>query len=101
MTPRKPETLDREVNKAYFIWVKSTKEALLVGRFFVFTLGLPNGSVVKNLPASAGDTGLIPGLGRSHGDRNGYSLQCSCLENSMDGTWKAPVHGVARESDIT
>ena len=28
--------------------------------------GLPGGSVVKNLPASAGDVGSIPGLGRSH-----------------------------------
>nr|MDK8076123.1 hypothetical protein [Aerococcus urinae] len=27
---------------------------------------LPGGSVVKNLPANAGDTGLIPDLGRSH-----------------------------------
>ena len=27
---------------------------------------LPGGPVVKNLPANAGDTGLIPGLGRSH-----------------------------------
>ena len=29
-------------------------------------LGFPGGSVVKNLPANAADTGLIPGLGRSH-----------------------------------
>ena len=29
-------------------------------------MGFPGGLVVKNLPASAGDTGLIPGLGRSH-----------------------------------
>ena len=28
--------------------------------------GFPGGSVVKNLPASAGDMGSIPGLGRSH-----------------------------------
>ena len=32
--------------------------------------GFPSGSVVKDLPASAGDRGLIPGLGRSHMPRS-------------------------------
>ena len=43
--------------------------------------------MVKNLPANVGDIrdmGVIPGLGRSPGERNGYPLQYSCLENSMD-----------------
>ena len=41
-----------------------------------------------------GDTGLIPGSGRSPGEGNGYPLQDSCLENSMDrGTWQAAVMG--------
>ena len=41
------------------------------------------------------DTGLIPGLGRSPGERHGNSLQYSCLENPMDrGTWRATVHAV-------
>ena len=40
--------------------------------------------MVKNLPANAGDTGLIPGLGRSSGEGNGNPLQYSCLENPMD-----------------
>ena len=43
--------------------------------------------VVKNLPTSAGDardTGLILGLGRSHGVGNGNPLLYSCLENSME-----------------
>ena len=65
-------------------------------------LGLvfPGGSVVKNPPANAGDvgdSGLIPGLGRSlmfPDGVNGNSLQYSCLENSMDrGAWQATVHG--------
>jgi len=46
--------------------------------------GFPCGSVVKNLPANAGDVGLIPGLGRSPEAGNGNPLQYSCLENSME-----------------
>ena len=41
--------------------------------------------VIKNLPASAGDVGSIPGLGRSPGEGNGNPLQYPCLENPMDG----------------
>ena len=56
--------------------------------------------MVKNLSASAGDTGdmgSIPRSGRSRGVGNGNPLQYSCLENSMDkGTWWATVHGVAK-----
>ena len=50
--------------------------------------GFPGGSVVKNPPANAGDQGSIPGSGGSLGERNGYALQYSCLENPMDrGAW--------------
>ena len=60
--------------------------------------GVPGGSVVKNLPANAGDTGSIAGSGRSPGEGNGNALQYSCLGNPMDrGAWWATVHGV-RES---
>ena len=53
-------------------------------------LGFPGGSVVKNLPANAGDAGSIPGSGRSPGEGNGNPLQSSYLENSMDrGAWQA------------
>ena len=58
------------------------------------------GSVVKNLPANAGDSGdagLIPGLGRSPGGGNGSLLQYSSQENPMDrGAWQATVHGVTK-----
>ena len=51
-------------------------------------LGLPGGSVVKNLPANAGDPGLFPGSERSSGEGNSNPLQYSCLEDSMDrGAW--------------
>ena len=57
----------------------------------------PDGLVVKNPPANAGDMGSIPGLGRSPGEGNGNPLQYPCLENLMDrGAWWADVHGVAK-----
>ena len=49
------------------------------------TRGFPGGSVGKEFTCNAGEPGLIPGLGRSHGEGNGNPLQYSCLENSMDG----------------
>ena len=45
--------------------------------------GVPGGSVVNNPPASAGDTGSIPGS-RFLGERNGKALQYSCLGNPLD-----------------
>ena len=64
-------------------------------------MGFPGGSVVKNLPAKAGDTGSIPGSGKSPKGGNGHPLQYSCLRNPMDrGAWWAAVHGVA-ELDMT
>ena len=60
---------------------------------------------VKNLPANAGDMGLIPGSGRSPGDGNGYTLQYSCLGNPMDrnlvgySPWSCTVrHDLATKS---
>ena len=56
--------------------------------------------MVKNLLAKAGDigdTGLIPGTGKSHGGGNDNPLQYSCLENPMDRrTCQATVHRVAQ-----
>ena len=43
--------------------------------------GFPSGSVVKNPPASSGDTSSIPGPGRSPRGGSGNSLQCSRLGN--------------------
>ena len=63
---------------------------------------LTGGSVVKYLLANAGDTGLIPGSGRSLGEENGYSFQYSYLENSIDrGDWQAMVHGGHKKLDMT
>ena len=52
-----------------------------------FIWGFPSGTVVKNPPVKAGDTGdacSIPGLGRSPEGGNGYPLQYSWLENSTE-----------------
>ena len=63
-------------------------------------MGFPHSSVGKESACSAGDLGLVPGLGRSSGEENGNPLQYSCLENPMDrGAWQATVHGVSQESD--
>ena len=67
---------------------------------------VPSGSEGKASACSAGDSGSIPGLGRSPGEGNGNPFQYSCLENSMDrGAWWATVHGVTKSrtrlSDVT
>ena len=59
-------------------------------------LSFPGGSEVKASACNAGDSALIPGLGRSPGEGNGNPLLDCCLENSMDReAWWATVHGVA------
>ena len=59
-------------------------------------------SVVKNLPANAGDMGSITGSGRSSRVGSGKPLQYSCLGNLMNlGAWKATAHGVTKEWDTT
>ena len=47
--------------------------------------GFPGDSEVKASASNAGDTGSIPGSGRSPGERNGNPLQYSCLEKPMEG----------------
>ena len=63
--------------------------------------GFPGGLDSKGSTCDAGDLGSTPGLGRFPGEGNGYPLQYSCPENSMDrGAWQATVQGVT-ESDMT
>ena len=63
-------------------------------------MDFPSVSVVKNLPANAGDVGnmsLIPGSGRLAGEETSNPLKYSCLENLMDrGVWWARDHSVAK-----
>ena len=62
--------------------------------------GFPGGTVVKNPPANAGDTGdvgLNPGQERSPGGGHSSPLQYSCLKNPMDRrAWWARVLGVTK-----
>ena len=64
-------------------------------------MGFPGGSDNKEPACNAGDLGLIPGSGRTPGEGNGYPLQYSCLEDSMDRrVWQVTVQEVT-ESDTT
>ena len=57
-------------------------------------MGFPGGSDGKESACNAGDLGSVPGSGISPEEGNGYPLQYSCLENSMDrGVWWATVYG--------
>ena len=70
-----------------------------------FKKGFPGGSLVKNLPANAGDArdkSSIPGSRRSPGIGNGNPLQYSCLENSMGrGAWGGYSPWGHKESNMT
>ena len=60
-------------------------------------MGFPGGSDGKESACNAGDLGSIPGSGISPEEGNGYPLQYSCLENSMDrGVLWATVYGAQR-----
>ena len=71
----------------------------LLGRYqaWIHRLTFPGSSDGKESACNVGDSGLIPGWGRSPGGGNGNPLQYSCLENPIDrGAWWATVHEVAK-----
>ena len=64
---------------------------------FFMSVGFPGSSGGKESACKVGDVSLIPGLGRPPREGSGYSLQYSCLQNSMDrGAWWATAHGVTQ-----
>ena len=63
----------------------------------MYYVGFSGGSDSKKLAYNAGNPGSFPGSGKSPGEENVYSLQYSCLGNSIDrGAWWATVPGVAK-----
>ena len=66
-------------------------------------MAFPDGAVGEEFTCNAGDpgdVGLISGLGRSPGERNGNPLQYSCLGDPMDRkVWQAIDHGIAKKLD--
>ena len=99
MTPNPPPTAPSDKQTV----LKTGLYLLSLLFYFLFTpQSFLVGSVVKNLPANAGDLGSITGLGRSRGEGNGKPLEYSCQGNPLDrGGWQAAVHEVAKESDMT
>ena len=66
-----------------------------------FDPGFPGSSDSKESACNAGDTGLIPELGRSPGEGNDNPLQYSCLGNPVErGAWWATVYGVTESDTI-
>ena len=77
--------------KCLLLYVRENKEFPKFAEMFALSLGFPGGSDGKESACNAGDPSSIPGEG------NGYLLQYSCLENSMNkGAWQATGHGVAK-----
>ena len=66
-----------------FFYVVLSNQFFLYYVFYYFK-GFPGGSAGKESTCNVGDLGMIPGLGRFPGERKGYPLQYSGLENSMD-----------------
>ena len=73
----------------------SLKMDMVPNRVIPLTTDSPVAQMVKKSACNPGDLGLIPGSRRTPGE--GYPLQYSCLENSMNrGAWQATVHGVPK-----
>ena len=69
----------------------------MIWRVFCYIADFPGGSHGQESACNAGDWDLIHEPGRSPAEGNGYPLQYSCLENSIDrGPWRATVHGTAK-----
>ena len=101
------DTSSKETTKPYGIRCLFFTQLHLLGKWinqhecfthhWALLHAFPGGSVVKNLPANAGNMGSIPGSGRSHGEGNGNPLQYSSLGNPMDGgAWQATVHEIVK-----
>ena len=94
-----PPALNLSQHQSLLKWVSSSHQVAIKWKLFVTTLSFPCGSDGKESACNVGDSGSIPGLGRSPGEGNGNPLQYSCLENSVDrGAWRAAVHRVTESA---
>ena len=80
---------ERQCLDGWRLWGDSTACTHVTRRLYLWIykrvmkfMGFSGGSVVKNPPVNAGDSGSIPGSGRSPGEGHGNPLQCSCLKKS-------------------
>ena len=114
MTPLSPPLLGKAIKLSFstspktlslrFGLAPAYSEAELSASVIIFAkcmtkhfIDIFDGSDDKDSTCNVGNLGLIPGLGRSPAEGNGYPLQYSCLENSMDrGAWQPTVHGVEK-----
>ena len=87
----------------YPVWLESPKYLpFFLLKTAILIWGFSGGSNSKESAFIVGHPDLIPGSRRSPGEGNGYLLQYSCLETSIDrGAWWATVHGLAKEPDMT
>ena len=85
-------------------WGQSSRVSHTVYSFLCSYLDFPGDSVVKSLPANAGERGFNPCIWTIRWSRDNSLLQYFCLGNSMGrgvSPWQATVHGVTKESDMT
>ena len=85
----------------FFIPVYEQSFTIRIRELLYQIWGFSGGSVSKESDCNAGGSGSIPGLGRSHGEKNGKPLQYSCLENPMARwAWWATVHEVKKSQTL-
>ena len=90
MTPPRPGL----VCSWLLVWVVGRVPGLVSSEIMCLLFG----NFLLNPPVNAGNSSLIPGLGRSPGEESGNPLQYSCLGNPTDrGAWRATVHGVTKK----
>ena len=85
--------------KLYYCEYHRVKKFILILKHNLIALldSFPGGSDGKESACNAGDLGLMPGSGRFPEEGNSNPLQCSCLENPMDGgAWWATPHRVTK-----
>ena len=87
----------------FLLHLKGKKKNSFCRQYLQVPMAFLVAQMVKNLPATGGDVGSVPGLGRSPEEGNDNPLQYSCLDNPMDrgGACRTIVQGLTKELDTT